>query len=406
MNQILDYNPNKSSGGGSSGSDKIVRVFAGLLAIFAICLVAGGAYGLYKNSQKTEVVADAPTEAKIEVEQGETTAIIKVSHDKAIEKLIYSWDSEKENNIKGTGKSSMESEIPLLAGTHTLNVKVTDIDGVETSYQEEFTSEAGEDKIYPVIDLDITDDKKLKITATDETAIEFVTYRWNDGEEMRVDVSEEDGKTITFDIEILKGKNDILIVAVDKNSNSTTETKTFTGVTKPDITVTIAADKKSAEVKCYHENGIKDITLKINDVDYDVDLAGQTHTDITFPIELAEGNNVIVVSATSVDDTTTEVTEEVETITEVVEDEINISVEKAEDGSAAGNVVINVPAGIKEIRLNINDMDYDVALGEEVLTDVNFQIPLVDGNNKVTLKVISVNDIEKEEIKEINYEAE
>ena len=37
MNQILDYNPNKSSGGGTSGSDKIVRGFAVILAIFAIC---------------------------------------------------------------------------------------------------------------------------------------------------------------------------------------------------------------------------------------------------------------------------------------------------------------------------------------------------------------------------------
>ena len=53
----------------------------------------------------------------------------------------------------------------------------------------------------------------------------------------------------------------------DKNSIVfyETETKTFTGVTKPDITVTIAADKKSGDVKCFHENGIKAITLKINE---------------------------------------------------------------------------------------------------------------------------------------------
>lgn len=403
MNQILDYNPNKSSGGGSSGTDKIVRVFAAILFIFAVCLLASGAYGLYNNSKKIEEPVEKATTAKIEVEQKETTAIIKISHDKAIEKLIYKWDTEKENNIKGTGKPTMESEIPLLAGTHTLNVKVVDIDGVESTYQEEFTSEVGEDKIYPVIELSITEDKKLKITATDETEIDFVTYRWNDEEEVTVDVRDEENKKIEFDIEILKGKNDLLIVAVDKNSNSTTETKSFTGVTKPDIKITIASDKKSADIKCYHENGVKDIKLKVNDLDYDVDLAGQTPTDVSFTIELGEGNNTIYVAATSVDDTSTEVTEEVQA--EVVEDEINISIEKSEDGSAVGNVTINVSAGIKEIKLNINDVDYDVALGEEVLTDVNFQIPLVEGNNKVTLKVISVNGTEKEEVKEINYSA-
>ena len=40
MNQILDYNPNKSSGSGkASGSDKVVRIFAIILIVFAVCLV-------------------------------------------------------------------------------------------------------------------------------------------------------------------------------------------------------------------------------------------------------------------------------------------------------------------------------------------------------------------------------
>ena len=101
MNQILDYNPNKSSGGGSSGSDKVVRVFAAILAVFAICLLIGGAYGIYKNNNsKSNIQTQPVSKAQIEIEQKETTAIIKVNHDKVIEKLIYSWDSEKETTIK------------------------------------------------------------------------------------------------------------------------------------------------------------------------------------------------------------------------------------------------------------------------------------------------------------------
>ena len=46
MNQILDFDPNKKSGGSSSGSDKVVRVFAILLVIFAIGLLSSGAYGI------------------------------------------------------------------------------------------------------------------------------------------------------------------------------------------------------------------------------------------------------------------------------------------------------------------------------------------------------------------------
>lgn len=53
MNQILDYNPNKNSGSGkSSSSDKIVRIFAVILVIFALCLVGSGIYGMYKNQKK------------------------------------------------------------------------------------------------------------------------------------------------------------------------------------------------------------------------------------------------------------------------------------------------------------------------------------------------------------------
>ena len=400
MNQILDYNPNKSSGGGSSGSDKVTRVFALILICFAICLAGAGAYNLIKNKTKTEAPTSSATQAKIIVEKQEEKIAIKVSHDKVIKKLIYSWDSDKETTLQGEDKSTMEREIPLYQGTHTLNIKVVDIDGVETMHQETIESETGEDQIAPEIKLSVTDEKKLKITAIDETEISYVTYRWNDEEEIRVDVSEEDKKKIEFEIDILKGKNDIVVIAVDANNRVTTEPQSFTGVTKPDITVTVSADKKAVEIKCYHENGIKEIGLNINETDYNVDLQGETPTDVTLPpIELSEGENKVKVSARSVDDTVTEVTETV--TTEQAEDEINLSIEDN------GTIIVNIPNGIKEMKLNLNDMDYDRDLGSENPVDITIErsnIPYIEGNNKVIVKVISSNGTEKEETKEINYE--
>ncbi len=402
MNQILDYNPNKSSGGGSSGSDKVTRVFALILICFAICLLGLGGYNLMKNKKEDSQPVQTATQAKIEVEQKDAGVIIKVSHDKTIEKLIYSWDSDKETTLKGDGQATMEEEIPLLAGTHTLNIKVTDVDGVESTYQQEFYSETGEDKIFPVIDLKVTDEKKLRITATDETEISYVTYRWNDEEEIQIDVSEEDNKKIEFEIDIYKGKNDIVIVAVDANNNSTTETESFTGVTKPDITVTISADKRAVDIKCYHENGIKEIGLKINELDYNVDLQGETPSDVTLPaIPLEQGNNTVKVTVRSVDDTVTEVTEEV--TSDPIEDEVNLSIEDN------GTIVVNVPNGIREMKLNLNDEDYNIDLGSENPVDITIDranIPFIEGNNKLTVKVISANGTEKEETKEINYQAE
>jgi len=402
MNQILDYNPNKSSGGGTSGSDKIVRVFAVILAIFAICLLAGGAYGIYKNNSKSNLPAQAATKAQINIEQKETTAVIKVKHDKVIEKLIYNWDSEKENTIKGSGESAMESEISLFAGEHTLNVKVIDIEGNETIYDQVITSEAGEDKLYPVISLNVNNEtKRLVITATDETAIDYVTYRWNDEEEEKVEV-EDDEKKIEFDIEILKGKNDLTVIAVDKNKNTTTELKSFSGVTKPDVKVTIAADKKSADVYCFHENGIKEVKFKINDQDYNGDIGEEQQKEIRFNgIALPEGNSTITVTVSSVDETETVVTENVEA-TPTNEDEINISIEKSEATEGNATIKTSSPAGIKEIKLNVNDVDYNVDLQGQIAPEVGpFDIELVEGSNKITLTVISANGTEKQEVKEI-----
>ena len=406
MNQILDYNPNKSSGGGSSGSDKVTRVFALILICFAICLAGVGGYNLMNNKTKTEAPTSSATQAKIIVEKTMSTKednkeviLIKVSHDKVIKKLIYSWDSDKETTLPGEEKSTMERELPLYQGTHTLNIKVVDADGVETMHQETIESETGEDQIAPEIKLSVTDAKKLKITATDETEISYVTYRWNDEEEIRVDVSEEDKKKIEFEIDILKGKNDIVVIAVDANNRVTNEQQSFTGVTKPDITVTVSADKKAVEIKCFHENGIKQIGLNINGTDYEVDLRGETPTEITLPaIDLQEGTNEVKVSARSVDDTVTEV---IETITtEATEDEINLSI--GDDGT----IVVNIPNGIKEMKLNLNDVDYDIDLGAENPVDITIDktgIPYIEGNNKITVKVISANGAKKEETKEINY---
>lgn len=403
MNQILDYNPNKSSGGGSSGSDKIVRVFAVLLIIFAICLLGSGAYGLYKkNTSKTEPTA-APTKAKISVEQKDKTATINVSHDKAIEKIIYSWDNDKEVNNKGNGESTMKIEVTLLAGEHTLNIKVTDIDGVESTYEQTIISESGEDKIYPVISLKVNNEtKKLVVSAKDETELDFVTYRWNDEEEKRMDV-EEGEKELEFEIEILRGQNDLTIVAVDKNNNTTKETKTFSGVTKPEVEIKVAPDKSRVDVTCYHENGIKDIKLNLNGQENIVQLPEEDSKEMSFYFPLGEGENNIVVTVVSVDDTETVANETVTKEAEpIIQDEIEISIEKPEDVADKVSIIVRCEAGIKEIKLNMNGQDYDINLPEEALTYAPINdLELAEGVNNIKVTVVSVNGTEKTETKEI-----
>lgn len=407
MNQILEYSPNKNSGGGSSGSDKIVRVFAVLLILFALLFIGIGGYGYIKKNKTVEQAsANTPSQAKITVEKQETTAIIKVSHDKAIEKIFYSWNNDKEIVEKVNGSSEKEIEVQLPKDKNTLNVKVVDIDGVETYYKEEISSKNGTDIVNPVIELAVTEDKKLRITATDETEIAYVTYKWNNDEEIREDVSEDDKKKIEFYIDILKGNNDLTVIAVDANNRVTTETKSFAGVTKPEVKIVVAADKKSVTVSCNHENGLKEVKLKVNNDELPVDIGTENPKDINFSYDLPEGNTTVKVIATSVDDTTTEATEEIipDEPEETLNENIAINIAKSETDPTKIEVSTNYSEGIKEIKLNVNDVDYPVDIGTENPESASFNLDILPGNNKITLTVIGADDTQNIKTEEISGE--
>ncbi len=299
MNQILDYNPNSKSNN-SGGSDKVVRVFAIILIIFAIALIVVVAYGMISNQKQAEINTFQETQANISVEVQETQAIIKVTHDKNIQKLIYSWNTSSERNIKGSDKY-MEEKIDIPAGDNTLHIKIIDEIGVETTYDEEISSEKGVDIINPIIELSL-DGKKLKISATDETALDFLTYRWNEENEETV-YAEEGSKEITTEIEILKGKNDLTVVAVDTSNNTTTETKSFTGLTKPEIKVTLSEDGSSIEIRAEHESGIESVSYNFNNMDYNVDIGNDNPTSIQFDQKLEIGYNRIILIVKSIDGT-------------------------------------------------------------------------------------------------------
>ena len=301
MNQILDYNPNSKSSKPSGGSDKIVRVFAVILIIFAIALISIVVYGRVSNQKEVETLTQEATKAKIDVKIDATTATISVTHDKNIDKLIYSWNTSVERTVKG-GNKFMEETIDIPAGENTLHIKVVDENKVETTYDEEVTAEQGTDIINPVIEFEPAEGNKWKVTATDETAMDFLTYRWNEDEEQTV-YADEGGKEVSVEVEIPLGKNDLTVVAVDASNNVSNEQKSFTGVVKPNISVTLSEDGKSVNMRIDHENGIESVGFNFNDVEYPIQLPEENPKVVEFPKELEVGYNRIIVTAKSVDGT-------------------------------------------------------------------------------------------------------
>lgn len=407
MNQILDYNPGQNSGG-SSNSDKIVRVFAILIIVFALVLCSVGIYGKYKNAKDEKNKKAEATKANIEVTKQDSEVIIKVTHDKSIEKLIYSWNTSTEKTEKGTGKTTMEVAVLMPAGENLLHVKVIDINGVETTYENTFESESGVDIINPVIEIK-PDGNKLKVIARDETSLDFLTYRWNNEEEEKVEPSEDNKKEIIVEIEVKKGKNDLIIVAVDSNNNSVTETKGFTGVTQPEIVAVVSEDGSEVNIKVSHEQGIKSVTAEINGSEpIDVDWGGGNPPDVEFPIPLSEGENIIKITATSTENIPASKEATFTYNPEPVPDpnlnrgEPKISMIQSEDGRLV-SVRVEYEAGLKSVGLLFNEQEWDIDIGTDNPPQASFDLELSGGDNRIVVTAVGADDSEGVLDKEYNF---
>ncbi len=312
MNQILNTESvnnrnnysepkNKIKGTGlATSTDKIIRIFAICMIIFAVALISTGVYSFKKNQDyNQEAQAEEIPTANIMAEEAEGKVQIVVSHEKNINQLIYSWNGQKENKVQGDG-NKLEKIIDLPAGNNNLLITVIDEDGVESTFSKTFESESGVDIINPEISLEVKDAKVI-ITANDETGLDFITYRWNDDEEKKI-TPNEDSKEIKEELEIKRGTNDLTVIAVDSNNNTTTKTQSFKGLTNPEIIIEVSADRSSLDITCKHEVGIKKVVYTLNGQEY----AGEwddSPTEVQFTQPLDVGYNRIILTATSVEDT-------------------------------------------------------------------------------------------------------
>lgn len=343
MNQILDIESgkrNKAPKNSTTDFNKMIKIFGALLIIFAVLLIGSGIYSLIKNNltEEEEEVDLIAVRADINavMDEANVTVILTVESEVEINKVIYNWNTNTEMTIDGENQTIFEESIALPSGKNTLNVKVIDVDGNETSESFEFESEVGTDINNPDITLEVTEENNLLITATDETELLYLTYKWNDEETVTVEVEDDaDDKTVlTVEIEIPKDTNTIMVTAIDASYNTTTETQTLVGVLKPEITYELSEDGVLT-FYCSHEDGIKEVYYTLNGEAYGVTYTDETgyYSELSFDVILSEGYNEIELTVTSTKDsvktftgectigdtteeTTTEETENAENVTE------------------------------------------------------------------------------------------
>ena len=257
MNQILSTSnttTKKNKGkmnGGPADIKTVVRVFAIVMIIFGIFIIGTGSYAIYKDNENknSEVTKPVITETLNEDNRALT---LTVTHDEAIDRIEYSWNDGEIQTITGNGRKYIEQEIEIPGGVNTLHVKAVDIQGQEISTDKEYTAEE-------IINLSISG-SKLKITAENETEISYMTYRWDDEEEQRIDIN---ATTVDQEIDIPMGEHNLTVILVDINNKTITKEQKVKGVTKPTIEIRLDEAKESYLITITDETGLEKVDFII-----------------------------------------------------------------------------------------------------------------------------------------------
>ncbi|MBR1803141.1 MAG: hypothetical protein IJ777_04180 [Clostridia bacterium] len=306
MNQILTTEKKKRENKEPIEIKSIVRFFAIAIIIFGIALVGGGIYAFYQKMQEQNPNND-PT---VTITRENDRAVISVSNNIEINKIIYSWN-EGETTELPEGKTSATEEIVLPNENSTLNLVIEDAKGRRINYQKEFILE-GVDITKPTIEVATENgSNKMMIIAKDETAIQYVSYQWEDEEQPTIIEATQEGQTeISKEISLAPGTKTIKIIAEDKNGNVEEIEKEIVATTsKPKVM--LMTDGANLIVEIEDKDGIKDVEININGAVKSAKDINQLHIKVG-PVKLQEGNNTIKITVTNMSGYTGSITKELQ----------------------------------------------------------------------------------------------
>lgn len=343
MNQILDHSGPKIQKIHRNPGDtaRIIKVYAILIIIFALCFIGKSAYTLSENKKIIDLqkaIAES-TLPRIELQANNDILTINVNYKDAIEEVIYQWyrgdatlddihsyvtsqgtsqeDNETDdeevfvdeneivalgeaNNEKGNGKTQMSiTNIGIPKGESTIHIRVrTRGNATETEYVQHYSTDVGVDKIEPKINVTLQG-KKLLITAADETEIDYLTYSINDEQEVQIK-ERKDKKTIETEIELSETEDTVLkICAVDKAKNSEIYDKTYAlYVSKPKIEFLAESDFSKIYITVTYPKGLKKVEYDLNGKTYEEEYENpEDARKVELEVPTDVGYNIITVKA-------------------------------------------------------------------------------------------------------------
>lgn len=302
MNQILAVEPKKkkekkqkSSSSGPVEIRSILKFFAIITMIFGILMICSGSYSMYINTQ----TANRNAKPTINVVENENRLELTVSHSRELVSVTYRWNNEEETEIQTNGNREVSQTIDIPSGTNTLNIYARDINGQEVRYEQNYTIQ-GDITIEFSVETD-----GLKISTSGKDELSYMTYRWDEEEETRVDIN---NTSFEQTIEIPKGQHTLTVVVVDVNNKTETKEQEVKGVTKP--TINISLDQENGElgflVTVTDEEGLRRIEFTLNEEERYKQEFDDNTKEFTYKFPIKEGENKILVTAYNINDVTEE----------------------------------------------------------------------------------------------------
>lgn len=301
MNQILvlenkqKKKKTKTRNSGPTDIQNILRFFAIVLIVFAMVMIGHSSYAIYRESKGN----NTNDLASINITRVNDTLLVDVQSTYIIDRFKYSWRNSQQTSVPEE-TTSFQEEIILPSDNNILTIVLEDETGRATTYTREIILD-GIDIVEPEIEIEQGQGLSAIITAKDETQIEYITYRIDDGEEIRIDKNNVADKSIKYAVtNIPRGEHIIYVTAVDSFGNTEEiEQDLIVSSAVPSVdSIDIDEDNGKILIKASDIDGLKSIEVNINGEEYFMDNINLT--EATFSLNLRQGTNTLSIKLTNV----------------------------------------------------------------------------------------------------------
>lgn len=308
MNQILaTHNNENNKKRGPIDIRKIIVFFCISMIVYGLAIISVASYELYENRIEAKKLNEIGI-PKVTIEQMEDEKSIKIvaEYINGIKNIKYKWNETDLHEIQSSGSTKIERLIDMIedVGENTLEVEVIGIDNrsSKTTAVFEVGSTEQEIKDKPKLGWSIQDEK-IVVVATSKNELKEIRYQWDDEEPTIVEPNDDEKNQLEIKIDIRRGQYRLTIIAEDINGETAKKSDIFKGVKKPEVTAIKYDD--IVEITVSHDMGLKRIEFIVNDqiYVYDENYSGYNalNTSLKYKAKLIEGENVIQVTAESLE---------------------------------------------------------------------------------------------------------